>query len=240
MSTMNESNNITAKEQVSKIKIPSSVLLIGNISQAEEIVKEIIANYQILPEDVIRISPADSEGKTESIGIKQIREMEHFLFLTPAGSVKAAIIEQADHISAQAANAMLKTLEEPPGYALIILISGSDNLLPTIISRCKRYYLGNNNVDIENDFDIEKLINDPFWAQSQMIESIVKENQELQFLKELEAWQRKKMRLSLLLSDSQNIKDIIITRRQILANVSARVALECLILKLCQNKSMQN
>ena len=54
-----------------------------------------------------------------------------------------AIIEGAERMSNPAANALLKTLEEPAGDFIIILtVASTGNLLPTIVSRCHRLYLG--------------------------------------------------------------------------------------------------
>jgi DNA polymerase-3 subunit delta' len=78
------------------------------------------------------------ESKT-LIGIEQInREMEPWLALKPyRASRRVVIIKDAQLLSIPAANALLKTLEDPPGHALIILVSDELNLLATIISRCQ-------------------------------------------------------------------------------------------------------
>jgi DNA polymerase-3 subunit delta' len=78
------------------------------------------------------------ESKT-LIGIEQInREMEPWLALKPyRASRRVVIIKDAQLLSIPAANALLKTLEDPPGHAVIILVSDELNLLETIISRCQ-------------------------------------------------------------------------------------------------------
>lgn len=53
------------------------------------------------------------------------------------GPRRVAIINNAENLNHQSANALLKTLEEPPPSALIILVAGSGRLLPTIVSRCQ-------------------------------------------------------------------------------------------------------
>src|SRR3989344_2108132 len=59
----------------------------------------------------------------ENIGIDQVRNLKNFLMLKPyAGKHKIAILNDAHQIGAEAANAMLKVLEEPPEHSLIILI----------------------------------------------------------------------------------------------------------------------
>jgi len=66
------------------------------------------------------------------------QELEPWLALKPyRAQRRVAIIRDAHLMSMEAANALLKTLEEPPDCALIILISDDDNLLETIVSRCQ-------------------------------------------------------------------------------------------------------
>ena len=77
--------------------------------------------------------------KNAEIGIKEIRDLQHKLSLSPYNSLhKIAIIEEAAALSDEAASALLKTLEEPSSHSLIILISSSwQTVLSTIISRCQ-------------------------------------------------------------------------------------------------------
>lgn len=73
------------------------------------------------------------------ISIDQLREIQRELSLRPYEAPrKACIMEPAERMSVNAANSLLKTLEEPPGNAIIILLSeNADMLLPTIRSRCQ-------------------------------------------------------------------------------------------------------
>jgi len=75
-----------------------------------------------------------------SIGIDQIRRLVADLSLTSyAGGGKVAVVEAADIMTTSAANSLLKTLEEPPGDTLLILIVDRPGYLPaTIVSRCQR------------------------------------------------------------------------------------------------------
>ena len=79
------------------------------------------------------------EGK-QAIGLDQIRELVGELSLTSyAGGGKAAVIEPANAMTTNAANSLLKTLEEPPGDTLLVLIADKTGHLPaTIFSRCQR------------------------------------------------------------------------------------------------------
>jgi DNA polymerase III subunit delta' len=76
------------------------------------------------------------------IKIDQIRELQRDLALRPfEAPKKACIIDAADRLNPAAGNALLKTLEEPPGNALLILLTANaGGLLPTVLSRCQRLH----------------------------------------------------------------------------------------------------
>jgi len=81
---------------------------------------------------------ARPESKSRRIVIEQIRNLEHTLQMRAAnGRRKVAIVSDADRLQPQAANAFLKTLEEPPKDSLLLLLSALPEALPeTILSRC--------------------------------------------------------------------------------------------------------
>jgi DNA polymerase III subunit delta' len=81
---------------------------------------------------------AQPESKSRRIVIEQIRNIEHALQMRAShGGRKVAIISDADRLQPQAANAFLKTLEEPPKDSLLLLLSALPEALPdTIVSRC--------------------------------------------------------------------------------------------------------
>jgi DNA polymerase III subunit delta' len=73
------------------------------------------------------------------IRIEQIREIGQFLSRPPMlGSRSVVVIEQAETMAEGAANALLKTLEEPGKATIIAIASSFESLLPTIVSRCQR------------------------------------------------------------------------------------------------------
>lgn len=82
------------------------------------------------------------EGKLR-LTIDKIRSVERFLSLTPVESeYKVALISTFEQATLNAANALLKTLEEPPAYGrLILLATDPDLLLPTIVSRSQQINL---------------------------------------------------------------------------------------------------
>jgi len=84
----------------------------------------------------------EARSRTE-IGIDQIREMQHSSSLPPfEGNYKVFIIDGAEFLSSEAANCLLKTLEEPVDKVVFILLTVNDGLLPTtVVSRCQRLEL---------------------------------------------------------------------------------------------------
>ena len=87
--------------------------------------------------DIIRVT----HEKPNTISVDDIREqVNNTIDIKPyQGPYKIYIIPEADRMTAQAQNALLKTIEEPPEYAVIMLLTSNiDGLLPTIRSRCVR------------------------------------------------------------------------------------------------------
>ena len=83
--------------------------------------------------DYIEIKP---DGN--SIKIAQIRKMQTDILVKPYKSYKIYVFDEAQKMTVEAQNALLKTLEEPPKYAIIILITNNkESLLDTIKSRCE-------------------------------------------------------------------------------------------------------
>ena len=89
--------------------------------------------------DVLVLGP-----KGRSLRIAQVRDVERHANLSPsAGRRRAAILDAAETMTHEAANAFLKTLEEPPGGAVLILVSAAPAaLLPTVRSRCQEVRFG--------------------------------------------------------------------------------------------------
>lgn len=85
--------------------------------------------------DIIEIDAASNNG------VDEIRELRNNVMLSPGESkYKIYIIDEVHMLSAGAFNALLKTLEEPPGHAVFILATTEVYKIPiTILSRCQRY-----------------------------------------------------------------------------------------------------
>jgi len=97
--------------------------------------KLLLKTWNIAPIDTIFLSKDD---EMHSIGITEVRAFQKQLTLTPyTSSHSVGIITEGELLTKEAQHALLKTLEEPPPKAkLIILAEQSELLLPTILSRC--------------------------------------------------------------------------------------------------------
>ena len=93
------------------------------------------------PTDVSYVRP---EAKSRIITIAQIRAVLESVHLKAyAARHKVVIVSGADRMNLEAANAFLKTLEEPPGDTVLLLLTTNASHLPdTIVSRCLRLHLG--------------------------------------------------------------------------------------------------
>jgi len=82
----------------------------------------------------------ESKQVGDSLKIEQVRDLQRQLALTPnEARWRVAILRRFEEATTSAANALLKTLEEPPPYVVLaVLASDADRLLPTIVSRCQQ------------------------------------------------------------------------------------------------------
>jgi DNA polymerase-3 subunit delta' len=92
--------------------------------------------------DVQIISLETGESTTE-IGTDQIKQVQHACNLPPfEGSYRVFIIDRAELLSTEAANRLLKTLEEPPRNVVFVLLTTNVDRLPaTVVSRCRQLSL---------------------------------------------------------------------------------------------------
>lgn len=100
--------------------------------------------------DVLWIEP---QKKSQRILVDQVREIQRRMYETSfTGGWKSCVLIGADRLGEEAANAFLKTLEEPPGPSLFLLLTDSPHsLLPTIQSRCQRVTLSAEQEDLPGD-----------------------------------------------------------------------------------------
>lgn len=138
------------KKIVESKKIPHALLFVGpeklgKKTMAWELISSVFKENLFRHPDFILITPETRHPKPErtsvrgQIQIDQIRNLNWKLSLKPIGApLLAAIIDKAHLMTREAQNCFLKTLEEPKGKTLLILITEHPNfLLPTILSRCQ-------------------------------------------------------------------------------------------------------
>ncbi len=107
----------------------------GNCDPCLRIRRGVFADLKI-------VAVGDDPRVSTRISIEQVREAESFLAVTPVeGAWKVVIFDGAETLAAgqsEPANALLKTLEEPPPQVLVLLLTtNEDAILPTIRSRCR-------------------------------------------------------------------------------------------------------
>lgn len=129
-----------------QIVMTSYIIVARNGAQQKQTSDALLEKLQIALLDrtyasVLKESSKDKKKaltKTKTIGINDVKDMQKTLYLKPLKSTqKALIIEEAEFLSQEAQNALLKVLEEPPEHTIIILSTTTiEALLPTIRSRC--------------------------------------------------------------------------------------------------------
>ncbi|HKQ27246.1 MAG TPA: DNA polymerase III subunit delta' [Burkholderiales bacterium] len=111
--------------------------LAGSHPDFRRLEPEALARQPIEPEEGAD-TPAKRTKPSTEIKVEQVRELAGFLNLrSHRGKLRVALVHPAEDMNANAANALLKGLEEPPASAVFLLVSHRPSqLLPTIRSRC--------------------------------------------------------------------------------------------------------
>jgi len=234
-------NKNSAAENFEDKKVSSYIFYGSNSEVAYAAAIDFAKNAEISGFDIVEIEPEVGEKNSKGeIGVKVVKEMIIQINLTPGyGSGKLAIIKDADRLGLEAANTLLKTLEEPPKTATIILLSNDLKLLPTIRSRCQVIRLG----DSETAGDKEVL--DEF-------REIIKGNLKKSF-RDAEKWSNDAglgQKLNIILSSLRNqlpedpnigkvrvIKSILTAKRNIKITTNKRLVLENLFMEVKYGKN---
>lgn len=116
--------------------IQAKIVIAETETRRGEYITRELASLRINPADIVSLELAEDK---EHIGISQVRDFTRQMILSPMASVtRAGVIANAQLLTPEAQNALLKIIEEPPKNAVFILGSDSpDALLPTVISRCQ-------------------------------------------------------------------------------------------------------
>ncbi|MCD6105671.1 MAG: hypothetical protein J7J43_07875 [Thermosipho sp. (in: Bacteria)] len=149
-------------KHIKNILSNSSGISIAITGDNKRFLKNTIQNliYEIASYEIDKYLFIDTD-QSPNIKIDDIRNIQEFLSFRPEKGTKFAVLFSAEKLLPEAENALLKTLEEPPNYAIIVLVTTNWNaLFSTIKSRVFRYNLNTpqdifKNVD---DFFLKKLI----------------------------------------------------------------------------------
>ena len=117
---------------------PNKAYGVLGVSPDDHVSRQLIARSH---PDFMVLERIGEDGKPRKvIPVDEARKLSEFFSKSPASAPhRVAIVDAADDLNVNAANAVLKTLEEPPAHGVLLLISHSPGrLLPTIRSRCRR------------------------------------------------------------------------------------------------------
>ena len=112
----------------------------GECNQCRRVVDGLHADVRIVSVD----RQGDGDGRSRvAISIDQVRDIQREAVLKPyEGRYRLFIVDGAERLSEEAANSLLKVLEEPPDQVILVLLTSEPGgLLPTIVSRCQRLEL---------------------------------------------------------------------------------------------------
>ncbi len=181
-------------------------------------------------------------GDQEKLGVGETKKIREFLSLRPyQAKGRAVVLITADNLTPPAQNSLLKTLEEPPEEALILLGVNSENsLLPTILSRCQTVILNDSEGSLANASsnglrdssasyrnDIERLEKSTIEQRFSFIEKLEEKEQ---FLAALINFYREKLHKDPSLVKFS--KQLIQTEEWSSSNVNIRAILEYLMLNI--------
>ena len=196
-------------------------------------------------EDLYYLQKDGASVKDEAISV-----MQEKLKIKPYGERNIAVIEDADTMTLRAQNRLLKTLEEPPGNAVIILLSENmNNLTATVLSRCVKMRISamektaeQEVADAANVIAGKSLNHAAFYEMNREIKSILDDGDMIpSFLDELELVYRNYIidnNEAVPLHRFEDIEDRIHAvekaRERLRRNVSAKYALRSMLLEIIQ------
>lgn len=238
------------KNAIKNDRVAHSYLFIGPNTKTKKKVAEwfvgrifendVEENEKALKFDVNRLKP--EEKKRPEIKIDDIRQLKKFLGTSPVyGSWKGAIVDGAETMNKQAANAFLKILEEPQDNRVIVLLATNPRVLPdTVVSRCVGVkFERRKGKDIDQDWEkFEKLLDEDLNGCFKRAEEWSKlESEEL--ISILENWLLY-LRKKVLLQSRRSAQFLKFLRKTITllksTNVNRRLALERLMIEYVDAK----
>ena len=127
--------------------------ILYNLTYAKDFAKKVFASFGINAN--LETNPDIEIIDKEIIDIKTVRSLIKDMVIRPVNNkIKIYIIHNAQNLRVEAANAMLKSLEELKSYSLIIFtVDNSGKIIPTIRSRCQIIALNTKNSNLDIDMD---------------------------------------------------------------------------------------
>ncbi|OGC46471.1 hypothetical protein A2V49_04305 [candidate division WWE3 bacterium RBG_19FT_COMBO_34_6] len=217
-----------------------SVLVFGGNSKDRK--QKIQSIVESIDKNLLKIGHPDfleitKEKDKNSIGIEVVRKLINFFITKPYSSkFKIAVVYNADLLTTQAQNALLKTLEEPPPYGEIILETKAETLLiDTVVSRCKKFEVRVNPSSQIFKYNINEVSKMDLDQKFTLAENLAKkERNELADI--LEGWISQERDVLLKEADENsylNLNLLIKVRNDLSeTNINARLALEYFLLNL--------
>lgn len=205
----------TLKEEITKFLAPH--LTGGN------------SDYQKHP-DLLYFT-ADSK-----LGIEQARKIKkHFALKPYSAKGRMVVLEDASALTIDAQNTLLKTLEELPTEAILILGASSDvNFLPTVLSRCQVIRLKETDYNLNGDDyskDLERMISSSIEERFEYVEKLKNKEGLLHFMAQYFRQQLYTPTLSLTRLDAKNfLQELLQAEKWANQNVNIRAILEYLML----------
>lgn len=217
------------EKEIRQGSLSHAYLFVGNdegvIARA---INLLIESQGILSEDTLELRPGIEEGKAGEIKIEEVRNLVREINLSPLGPARLAVVYGAERLNISSGNILLKTIEEPPGKAIIILISATDLILPTIRSRCRVFHFSST-AAVESNYSIQ-FIKTNFLTISREIEKIIKSNEIDLLFDGLEQSLRRELVAKRNPKAAIGLRSLFEAKKSLAANINARLVLENLIL----------
>jgi len=200
------------------------IFVSGNQEERDLLIWQTLEKFEIEPSN-----PDILVLEDEKIGIAQIKQLIRHLSTKPFGKTpKSAVILNANNISPDAQNALLKILEEPPGESVILIgVDSETKLLPTVLSRCLVLNHESGMMNHGKEFDLNEILEASIEERFDVAE---KASDKKQFLNDLtESYREKVLKGEV---SGEFLEELLQAQIWKESNVNIRTILEYLMLKL--------
>src|SRR3989344_3921323 len=173
------------------------------------------------------------------LGVGEAKEIREFFSIKPySAKGRAVVLEDAGNLTPEAQNALLKTLEEPPEEAILLLgAAATDNFLPTILSRCEIITLKSDTDTPQNRYtDIQNLLDSDIAERFEYIEKLKDQKKKEELLYALTGYFHQTLRSHTSSGNTDFLNELLRAEEQAKANVNLRGILEYLMLVMPTKK----